>query len=140
MRNARGSSLVEVIISILMLALLATPIMSVALSGHMAAGRADRRIAAAAAVRRLSEHLKAFVTADKTVVRGPGGGDDGWHLPGDGGLRGALDAGHHELDPAQWLPTTLTAYGGRLSYDVTPRMTPSGIQPDVSFSVSWDEP
>ncbi|MFI5344809.1 MAG: prepilin-type N-terminal cleavage/methylation domain-containing protein [Elusimicrobiota bacterium] len=141
MRHERGSSLVEVVISILLLALMATPIMSVALSGHMAAGRADRRVAAAAAVRRVSEHLKAYVTADRTVARGPGDGEDGWHLPGDGSVaRGALDPGHHELDPGLWLPSTLKPYSGTISYDVTRRMTPSGLEPDVSFSVSWNEP
>ncbi|MDE2509758.1 MAG: prepilin-type N-terminal cleavage/methylation domain-containing protein [Elusimicrobia bacterium] len=140
MRREQGSSLVEVVISILLMAMLAVPIMSVAMSGHMAAGRAARRVAAAAAVRRISEHLKAYVTADRTLVRGPGDGDDGWHLPGDQGAREALGPGRHVLDPTRWLPAELTAVGGRISYDVTPRRTPLGIEPDVRFSVGWDEP
>ena len=139
MRNARGSSLVEVVISILLLALMATPIMSVALSGHMAAGRADRRIVAAAVVRRVSEHLKAYVTADRTVARGPGDGEDGWQFPGDKSKLAALDAGHHELDPLHWAPA-LTPFGGTVSYDVMVRLTSSGAQPDVSFNVAWKEP
>lgn len=129
----------EVIVSILLLAMMATPIMSVALSGRMASGRADRRIAAAAAIRRVSEHLKAYVTADATLARGPGDGDDGWRLPGDSSKLPALGPGHHELEPARWSPA-LETYSGRISYDVEVRSTPSGAQPSVSFSVSWTEP
>lgn len=131
--------MVEVVISLLLFAMLAGPILSVALSGKMASGRADRRIAAAGAVRRVSEHLKAYVTADRAVVRGPGEGDDGWALPGDASRRGALEPGHHELSPQRWAPA-LASYSGAISYDVAVRQTPSGPQPDVSFSVSWEEP
>jgi hypothetical protein len=131
--------LVEVVISILLFALMAGPILSVALSGRMAAGRFDRRIAAAAAVRRVSEHLKAYVTADRSITRGPGEGVDGWTLPGDASMRGALEPGHHELAPAQWVPS-LASYSGTISYDVAVRQTPSGSEPDVSFKVDWQEP
>lgn len=129
----------EVIVSILLLAMMATPIMSVALSGRMASGRADRRIAAAAAVQRVSEHLKAYVTADRILARGPGDGDDGWRLPGDASKLPALEPGHHELEPALWSPA-LETYSGRISYDVAVRRAPSGAEPAVTFSVSWTEP
>lgn len=139
MSNERGSSLMEVIVAILLLAMMATPIMSVALSGRMASGRADRRIAAAAAIRRVSEHLKAYVTADRALARGPGDGDDGWALPGDASKASALDPGHHELEPAVWVPA-LAPFSGKISYDVSVRRTPSGAEPSVGFRVSWDEP
>jgi hypothetical protein len=53
----------------------------------------------------------------------------------------ALQGGHHALSSALWLaPLSPKPYVGAISYDVTDRMTPSGPEPDVSFSVSWTEP
>lgn len=139
MRNESGSSLMEVVISILILAMMATPIMSVALSGRMASGRADRRIAAAATIRRVSESLKPFVTADRTLARGPGAGDDGWGLPGDIGSRSAFSPGLHRLDPELWAPA-LVPFSPSVTYTVTVRRAPLGPQPDVTFEVDWKEP
>ena len=113
--------------------------MSVALSSSMNTGHTDRRLAAAAAVRKISESLKAYVTADPTLARGPGVGSDNWSLPGDSSGLTALEAGHHQLASAQWL-SALQTFNGRISYDVVVRATPSGPQPDVTFSIAWDEP
>ncbi|HEX4047479.1 MAG TPA: hypothetical protein VH309_06575 [Elusimicrobiota bacterium] len=141
MRHDRGSSLIEVIISVLLVAMIAVPIMSTALNGAMTAGRTQRRMEAAAAVRRLSESLKAYVTADRTVAPGPGTGADGWVLPGDSSGRGALESGHHPLSAELWLaPLAPQPYSGTISYDVNARATPEGPEPDVSFAVSWTEP
>jgi hypothetical protein len=141
MRHARGTTLVEVIISILLVAMMTVPIMSTVLSGAMASGRIQRRLDAAAAVRRVSENLKAYVTADRAVARGPGGGVDGWVLPGDLSGQPGLQAGHHTLSSDVWLPTLAPRpYLGKISYDVTARMTPLGPEPDVSFAVAWTEP
>lgn len=139
--NQDGNTLVEVVIAVLLIAVMTGPMLSVALSGRMNMGRSDRRLAAAAAVRGLAEALKAYVVADPTLAAGPGVGVNGWGLPGDNmnGTLAALDAGHHALSPAQWL-ASLQAFNGRISYDVAIRSTPSGPQPDVAFSVAWDEP
>jgi hypothetical protein len=139
MGNQKGSTLMEVVISILLLAMLTTPIMSVALSGRMASGRADRRIAAAASIRRLSESLKAYLTADRALARGPGAGLDGWSLPGDLSLLPAFEPGRHELDPSVWAPA-LAPFSARVFYTVAARPTALGPQPDVTFSVEWKEP
>ncbi len=139
MRGSRGSSLAEVVIAILIVAMMAAPIMSVALTSTMASGRGSRRVAAASAVRRLSEHLKSYLTADAAVTAGPGQGPDGWNLPGDLSAMPALRAGHHELTPGLWAPE-LSAYQGRISYDVTLGSTTTGPQPNVVFNVTWTEP
>ena len=139
MRHARGSSLIEVIISILLFAMMTVPIMSTILSGAMSSGRTQRRGEAATAVRRVSENLKAYVTADRSLALGPGVGSDGWSLPGDASGLAALQGGPHDLAAGIWLQT-LAPYSGSISYDVTDRATPSGPEPDVRFSVSWKEP
>lgn len=134
-----GFTLVEVIVSVLLVAIMATSFMSIALTSRTDRGRLARRAAADASVRRVAESLSAYVTADRTLARGPGSGFDGWTLPGDSsGLR-ALDAGHHPLDPSAWAPA-LEEAGGTIAYDVTVRATPSGPQPTVAFRVDWSEP
>lgn len=141
MRDSRGTSLIEVVISMLLLAMISVPIMATILTGAMSSGRLQRRGDAAAAVRRVSENLKAYVTADPSLALGPGVGSDGWSLPGDSSGLSALQGGRHPLSAEMWLQTLApNPYSGRISYDVTDRMTPSGHQPDVRFAVSWTEP
>ncbi len=138
-RRESGFTLVEVVIAILLLALIALPLMMALVTGRTASGRSARSVLATAAIHRVSEHLKAYVTADRSLARGPGVGADGWSLPGDRSGSWALAAGRHELDGATWAPD-LAAYGGRLAYDVTVRQTPSGPVPTVTFDMTWDEP
>ena len=134
-----GFTLVEVIVSVLLIAIMSTSFMSIALTSRSDRGRIARRAAADAAIRRVAETLNSYVTADRTLANGPGAGADGWRLPGDAsGLR-ALDAGHHPLDAAAWAPA-LSEAGGEIAYDVTVRTTPSGPQPTATFSVTWSEP
>jgi len=134
----RGFTLIEVLIATFLVAIIAGTVMSTALTSRMSVGRVDREVAAAAAVRQVSEALKGYITADRGLVRGPGVGADGWTLPGDRSMMSAFTDGHHELDAARWAPS-LAADGGQLSYDVATRMTPSGPEPDVTFSVSWND-
>lgn len=131
-------TLVEVCVSVLLVALMTAPIMSTVLTSSISSKRGDRRLNAAAAVRGLSEHLKAFVTADRALARGPGVGPDGWSLPGDASYLWALEPGRHELDPARWAPG-LAESGGRISYVVAVRETRTGPEPTVTFTVSWED-
>lgn len=138
MRGRRGATLVEVVISILLVAMMTGPIMSTVLSASMAQKRSEHRVAAAAAARGLSERLKAFVTADRSLANGPGVGRDGWSLPGDGTEAYALAPGTHRLDAGVWAPG-LKDCGGSISYSVAVRDTPSGPEPDVRMNVSWED-
>lgn len=141
MARAAGFTLVEVVVASLLLLVITVPIMSAALGGRSLTARTNRRLAAAGAMRRVSEELKAYVVADASLAQGPGSGGDGWALPGDqSGLR-ALAAGHHELTPSVFLPSLAGApYNAVLAYDVAVRQTPQGPQPDVVFDASWSEP
>lgn len=134
-----GSSLIEVVISMLLIGMMSAMVMPVFLSGRMSGGRSTRRVAAADAIRRVEEELRGYVTADRSVAGGPGTGPDGWSLPGDRSGRWALAPGQHALDSAVWA-AALVPYQGEVSYTVSVRFTPSGPQPDVVFRAFWAEP
>lgn len=138
-RLDRGHTLIEVVVSMLLIAVMAALSMPAFLTGRMSEGRSQRRDAAADAVQRLSQELKNYVTADRSIVNGPGAGADGWSLPGDRSNTWALAAGQHDLDPALWA-AALTPFQGTISYAVTVRATPSGPEPTVTFQVGWQEP
>ncbi|MFI5350615.1 MAG: type II secretion system protein [Elusimicrobiota bacterium] len=147
-RRRSGQSLIEVIVACLLVALITIPIVAAALSGHQLTAKASARLQAAADVRRVSEALKAYVVADKTLYlidpryKGPGSGISGWALPGDNNSIGlnALDQGHHPLDASTWLPgLDGPPHNGTISYDVTVRSTPQGDQPDVVFNIAWTD-
>ena len=137
----RGNTLVEVVLAMLLIGIMCALVMPVFLSGSMAAGRSERREAAADAVRQLSEELKSYVTANPALATGPGDKNksNGWSLRGDSKVQEALAPGKHELDVTQWAKP-LVAYKGKLSYTVIPNQTLSGNQPKVQFDVTWDEP
>lgn len=137
-RGRGGQTLIEVVIATLLLAMMTVPIMAAAFGGRRMSARTTRRMQASSRARHVSEALKAFVVADRTLAAGPGTGSDGWTLSGDASGLPALAAGHHELAPAEWLPDLAAPpVSGTISYDVTVRLTPQGPQPDVVFNVRW---
>lgn len=146
--NARGQTLIEVMIASLLLAIITVPIMTAALGGRKLVVKSSQRLEAAAGARRAAEALKAFVVSESVVDDpslvpggGPGVGSDGWALSGDLSGLNALDEGTHTLSPSEWLPSLAASpYNGTISYTVTRRSTPQGPQPDVAFTVTWVEP
>lgn len=136
--SRRGSSLIEVIIATLLLAMMTVPIMAVTLTGGALTGKTERRLYASTAAARLAETLKAYVVADTTLIAGPNGD---WALPGDSSGLNALEAGHHDLSPEIWVPELAGApYFATVAYDVSVRQTPQGPLPDVSFDIRWNDP
>ncbi|MBI4061969.1 MAG: type II secretion system protein [Elusimicrobia bacterium] len=144
----KGYTLIEVVVAMLLIGLMSALCMPAFLTGRMADGRAARRAAAADAVHRAAEELKAYVTADIGAgTRGPGtncsGNANGWCLPGDASGSWALDHNvAHNLTGAPWA-ALLATWGGTLSYSVAvPDATKSSLvqQPTVTFNVAWSEP
>ncbi|NNN05780.1 MAG: hypothetical protein HKL90_07750 [Elusimicrobia bacterium] len=123
----------------LLLLVAASGVLSALVTDRQSVGRTQRRAAAAQVVRRVSQALKAYVTADTALVAGPGVAPNGWGLPGDACGCYALQAGAHPLSAAAWAPE-LAALGGAVSYTVTTTPTALGPQPTVAFSVTWQEP
>jgi len=132
-----GTTLMEIVIAVLVLGMTAAAVMPVFLTSAMSTKRVDRRQAAVDCIRRLTEELKGYVAADHINVTGPGGGTNGWYLPGDTSGKWALQEGAHSLDPRVWCPS-LADCAVAVSYTVTVRYTMSGPQPDVSVTVDWD--
>jgi hypothetical protein len=134
----RGSSLVEVVVSILIAATVAMGVFSVALTGRQSRARVVSRESAAFAQRKLLSELQNYVTADLTSVAGPGGAPNGWGLPGDSCNCWALSPGVHNLDAAVWLPSLAGApHDGAMSYTVTTQSTAMGALPTVTASIQW---
>lgn len=139
LRPPRGFTLIEVVVAMLLTLVMATGVLSALVTARMSVGRTQRRAAAAQAVRRLAETLKAYQTADTTLVPGPGGWPNGWGLPGDSCGCAAFQPGVHALNASVWAPDLATV-GGNISYTVAETSTPLGPQPTTSFSVTWKEP
>ena len=147
-----GYTLVEIIISMLIMAVLVSSVFSVALSTAGGDIKAERRVYATQGARSLSAALKGYVSGDPTttVIRGPNSANltNRWsiNLPGvqtdSQGDAWALNPGVHTLtcvaappaDSACFLPKNIRDLGGQLSYTVV-----AGMPSQVSISVTWDD-
>ncbi|MBI4060396.1 MAG: hypothetical protein HY403_03095 [Elusimicrobia bacterium] len=139
--GTRGSTVIEVVIGIALVAIVAVSLMSVALTSRQSAGRIARKTAAAMTAKKIEERLKSYVTADTSATVGPGAGADGWTFPGDGCACYALSNGTHTLDASLYLPALSSApYNAAVSYFVANAETVNGGQPRVELSVVWTEP
>ena len=145
MRGEGGYTLIEVVISILLTAIIVASVMSVALSSKSSSVKSDRKIIANEASRALTAMLKGYVTADynQSAVRGPGTGAGGWKLPGDSSPY-ALDCGAHN-NITGILPAWFAGapYNATISYNVSNSGGPTcvpGSPPKVDVTVTWSEP
>jgi hypothetical protein len=134
LRGRRGATIVEVIMSVLLVASIAVVCATVSITGRANEYRLRKRVAAGLAAQRLLEELKGYVTADVDAAPGPGGPPNGWGLPGDlCGECEALRPGRHRIDAGVWMPE-LAQSTGTLSYVVS---LSSADQPTVELEVSW---
>ena len=139
--STRGTTLVEVVIGIMLVAVIGLSLMSIALTSRRNTGRIDRKTAAAMAGKKILDNLKNYVTSDTSASTGPGIGAGGWTFPGDGCACYAFADGAHALDAASWLPALAGApYNASVGYTVTSAVTVNGKQPTVALSIKWTEP
>jgi len=142
MRGQDGYTLLEVVVSILLTAVMVAAIMSVALSSKRGSVKTDRKIIANEASRQLAARLKGYVTADsaQSTVPGPGLGAGGWKLPGDSQSY-ALACGAHAVDNG--VSGILPAWFAQAPYNATVAYTVTcvgGVPPKVDVTVNWSEP
>jgi len=156
MKATKGFTLIEVVVSVLITAVLVSSVFSVSLTSKRSNVRADRRLIAAQATRSLTSTLQSFVTADYTsgqvvgagaVVLGPSAGVNGtWALNSDTNGSGyALSDGSHTLQNVapQYMPSWMAAppYNGQIIYYVQHMGGAADEQtPWVNVTVTWTEP
>ncbi len=145
----RGTTLVEVLVAILLVAMVTLSVFSVTLTSKRLGGKAERKIAAANAAKRVLERLKNYISADPTAATASyaPGGDWGFR---DGSMqdscypRYALDPGCVPHDVSSFLPAPLRLppYNMRMIYTVTADFPPGdpNFRPTVNVRVDWDEP
>lgn len=83
--DRRGYTLIEAAIAMLLTAIMAGSVFSIALTAKRSSGRGLRKLIADQASRQLSEQLKNYVTQDysqSTIggIDGPGGGTNKWSM------------------------------------------------------------
>lgn len=156
-----GYTLIEVLVAVLLTALMASSVMSVALSSKMTGGRSDRKLIANELSRQLTSTLKSYVSADQsqTLIPGPGSvgswsingasyGTSGTSITDSQGGAFALAAGSHTL--TGFLPPWFSGapYNATAAYFVCYLALPAGTctgvttttPPWVSVTISWTEP
>jgi Tfp pilus assembly protein PilV len=111
----RGGAMIEVVISVLILALAVPGIFGAMLSATGQTSVSVEQERAALEVQSLLEELRNYVTANPASSEGPGAAG-GWVLPGDSCACWALQAGDHEA--TERLPRDLRDRGARLRYTV----------------------
>ncbi|MDE2038519.1 MAG: type II secretion system protein [Elusimicrobia bacterium] len=111
--EARGYTLVEVVVSILLTAVMVSAIFSVALSSRQGGGKAERKMLANGAAQALSDALKGYVSGDYSGAASafgingpsPGSGAATWYIST------ANQVDHNCSGPASAADSSTTIYG-----------------------------
>ncbi|MBI3553304.1 MAG: type II secretion system protein [Elusimicrobia bacterium] len=153
-----GYTLLEVIISMMLTAILCSAVFSIAITAQQSSNKIDRRVIANQCQRHLSEMLANYVSGDYSAtndrIAGPTSTTPGvasWYINGATGEDGrvivdscgacyALSPGVHTL--TNFLPGwfEVQPFNGAISYTITNTALTNGNQPNVSISVTWTEP
>lgn len=160
MTNTRGYTLLEAAIAMLLTALIASSVFTIAMSARRSSNKGLRKLAADQAARQLSDQLKNYVTGDRTATLANSGiappnpngtGAQGWSLvttnTADSLCGGtpcyALQEGTHVVTGI--LPTWFTSppYSATLRYYVKEVYYFNGsvnvMSPWVNITVDWSE-
>ncbi|MGD9641551.1 MAG: hypothetical protein AB7V08_02305 [Elusimicrobiales bacterium] len=115
-RGRPGQTLIEVVMATVIAAMTASAVFSVVLSSFVADARADKRDAAAMALRQAQQALKVYVSvAPNDPNYSPGAVAGRWAADGSG--QWALRNGNHNI--TSLLAGTPIANGGSFTYNVT---------------------
>lgn len=134
-RAHRGSAQLEVLISVLLLAVAAAAVFAALLSSSYQTKTASDREQASLQIENLLDELRNFTTADKT---GPGPATDNtWKVYGDSCAGcAALDPGLHDVSSR--LPAAMLARNATLTYTVSPTTVNGVTLNQVSVQLDWD--
>lgn len=108
----RGYTLVETLVAVMLISVVVTSVFSLVLTAKMGSRKTGKKAEALYYVQQYRELLKSYVTADPSLVGGPGVGPTGWNMPGDLCNCYALQTGvRHNL-------TLPASFNGALFYTV----------------------
>lgn len=137
-KNRLGSTIIEVLISAVILASCAVVVGGLLLSTLGFAKRDSTKYEMVLAGRKLREELKSYVTANTSVtLHAPG--SPPWHLPEDSSCTDcwALTEGHHNA--TAMLPQRLRdTYSATMAYDVSWPGAGQPQTPRVEITLSWE--
>ena len=167
MENRRGYTLVEAAIAMLLTAIMAGSVFSIALTAKRSSGRGLRKLIADQASRQLAEQLKNYVKStdyqtSETVLAGPGltnpgSAADPWFLNDTTSGKEVCDScgsstptspttGCYALKPGShtltgYLPKWFESspYGARMKYWVMDQTVDGQTMPLVNITADWKE-
>ncbi len=162
MKRRNGYTLVEVLISMMLTAVMVGAVFSVAITGQQSGNKVDRHVIANQYSRHLSEALAAYVvdansytTANNALIAGPASttpgtaswaingtlGEDGRSVVDSMGAVWALTPGNHIL--TGYLPLWFEGapYNATISYLVTAKAVGGvGVANQAQVHINWTEP
>ncbi|HBL16732.1 MAG: hypothetical protein A2X36_16360 [Elusimicrobia bacterium GWA2_69_24] len=146
-RDIRGSALVEIVISTLVVVMAVAAITAALLSGSVQESSSEAREQLAVAMGQLHEELKNYVSADLTpgpdapgVEDPPDSGTRTWRLPGDScAACWALQEGEHDVT-ARLSSDLTTRYGATMKYVVTASAVNGLVTRQMVTRVQWEVP
>ena len=140
MKKRKGVSLIEIIISSLILVMVAMVVASLLLSTFTSRKREEAMHEVSLGAKKLREVLKSYVTADTSVLLNAPGSPP-WHLPEDSSCETcwALEDGEH--DATGLLSENLRAkYSAALKYTIKSEISNGREVRRVTINVDWSMP
>lgn len=140
-KGKNGYTLVETMISMLLVATIVTSVFSMVLTAKVGSVKSGNQGKAHLFARQQAEKLKAYISAD-LAAPGPRGtalpSPDNWKFPGDTSGNYALAPGVHNVTGN--LPGSLVTLGWTMTYNVTTVACGAKTCQKVDFTVGWPGP
>jgi hypothetical protein len=140
MKQRNGSTLAEVLVGAIIMAMAAAVVGGILLSTYKLKSCDKVRYSLAAAEADLREDLKNYVTADTSIITNAPG-DPPWHMPEDVSCDDcwALAPGVHDVSGR--LSRAIGAeYNATLTYTVTQRQWQGRTVTNVKITTNWQQP
>lgn len=139
-KNRKGVSLIEIIISSLILLMAATAVSILLLSTFTSRKREEAMYGVSLGAKKLREELKSYVTGDTSILLNAPG-RPAWHLPVDSSCSDcwALQEGEH--DATGLLPASFREkYRAAMKYKVRSEIFRGRVVRAVRINVDWSMP
>ena len=143
-KSSNGQSIVEIVISILLLAIVAAGIFGVILTAKKQTTKSkaheDATLSANQLIQELQNYVTALDTTDPLNLSSAPGTPPSWHYPGDTNTGWALAVGNHEVSTLLPLYLQSAPYTAHLTYTVTVVPVNGQNMNQVNVQITWQEP